>query len=156
MRQVRRLGGQCLNEAAQGLRRVKKNREEAAAVYNFMKAYKLLTDYYERKVLAATAALIYGFGGPESSKREAERFADEAVERYETAINFIWEEIDRKAGKIKGKWLDGKVLTLPELIERERRERKDLPALFSWAKRPRPGAGTGTGPRPGTYAPPDR
>src|SRR5262249_11370080 len=156
MRQVRRLGGECLREAAQGLRRVKKNREEAAAVYNFMTAYQLLTDYYERKVLAATAALIYGFGGPESSKREAERFADEAVERYEAAINFIWEAIDRKAGKIKGKWLDGKALTLPELIERERRERKDLPALFSWAKRPRPGAGRGTGPRSGTYAPSGR
>lgn len=156
MRQVRRLGRECQAEAEQALPRVKKNREEAAAVHNYMKAYQLLADYYERKVLAATAALIYGFGGPESSKRDAEKFADEAVERYEAAITFIWEAIDRKSGKMTGKWLDGKVLTLPELIERERRERKDLPALFAWAKRPGPGAGTGTGPRSGTYSPPGR
>jgi hypothetical protein len=160
MRQVRRLGNECLEEAAAGLERVKKNREEAAAVSNSMKAYKLLADYYERKVLAATAALVYRFGGPEARKEEAERLADEAVERYEVAINFFWEAIDRKSGKIKGRWLDGKALTLPELIDREKRERKELPALFSWAKRPRPdaatGPGKGAGPRPGTEAPPDR
>jgi hypothetical protein len=156
VRQVRKLGKECLAEAEQALKLVKKNREDGVLVYNYMKAYKLLTDYYERKVLSACAALIYGFGGPEPSKREAEKFADEAVERYETAINFIWEAIDRKSGKIKGKWLDGKALTLPQLVERERRERKDLPASFSWAKRPRPGAGKGTGPRSGTYVPSDR
>jgi hypothetical protein len=160
MRQVRRLGQECLGEAEEGLKRVKKNRDEAAAVYNSMKAYKLLTDYYERKVLAATAALVYGFGGPEASKGEAEKFADEAVERYEVAVNFLWEAIDRKSGKIKGKWLDGKALTLPELLDREKRERKELPALFSWARRPRPegasGPGKGTGPRSGTYAPSGR
>jgi hypothetical protein len=160
MRQVRRLGKECRDEAEEGLKRVKKNREDAVAVCNYMKAYQLLTDYYERKVLAATEALIYGFGGPESSKAAAEKFADEAVERYEVAINFLWEEIDRKSGKIKGRWLDGKALTLPELIDREKRERKELAALFAWARRPGPGAGNGpgkgTGPRSGTYAPPDR
>ena len=136
MRQVRRLGQKCLDEAEEGLRRVKKNRAEAVAVYNYMKAYKLLTDYYERKVLAATAALIYSFGGPKSTKEEAEKFADEAVQRYELAIRFVWEAIDRKTGNIKGRWLDGKALTLPELIDREKRERKELPGLFGWTKRP--------------------
>jgi len=127
-------------------------------VYNYMKAYKLLTDYYERKVLSACAALIYGFGGPESCRREAETLADQAVERYEAAATFIWETIDRKTGKIKGRWLDGKALTLPELIEREKRERNALATLFAWAKRgtPDPGEprGKGTAPRFGTFAPP--
>jgi hypothetical protein len=160
MRHVRRLGQECLKEAERGLGRVKKDREGATAVFNYMRGYKLLTDYYERKVLAATAALIYTYGGPESCKREAEKLADEAVERYEAAINFLWEAVDRKSGRIKGRWLDGKARTLPELIERERQERKDLPALFSWDRRANPdaprGTGKGTGPRSGTYAPPDR
>jgi hypothetical protein len=156
MRHVRRLGDECLREADQALKLVKKNRDAAAGVYNYMKAYQLLTVYYEHKVLAATAALIYGFGGTESTRREAERSADEAVERYETAINFIWEAIDHKRGSIKGRWLDGKALTLPELIERERRERQELATLFSWAKRPKSGAKTETGPRSGTDAPSGR
>lgn len=117
----------------------------------------MLTDYYERKVLSACAALIYGFGGPESCRREAEKLADEAVERYETAATFIWEAIDRKTGQIKGRWLDGKALTLPELIDREKRECKELSTLFAWAKRGTPDSGEprgkGTGPRFGTFAP---
>src|SRR5262249_45912959 len=131
MRRVRRLGKECLDEAEEALKWVKKDRESATGVYRYMKAYDLLTDYYERKVLAATAALIYGSGGPDSSKREAEKFADEAVACYEAAINFLWEAIDRKSGKMKGRWLDGKALTLPELIDREKREHQDLPVLFS-------------------------
>lgn len=157
MRQVRKLGKECLDEAEQALKLVKKNREDAVLVYNYMKAYKLLTDYYERKVLSACAALIYGFGGPESCRREAEKLADEAVERYEAAATFIWETIDRKTGKIKGRWLDGKTLTLPELIDREKRECKELSTLFAWAKRgtrdPGESRAKGTGPRFGTFAP---
>jgi hypothetical protein len=150
MRSVRRLGAECLREAEAGLSSTKKNRESAHAVYNFMKAYKLLKDYYEQKLLAATSALIYGFGGPESHRREAERFGDLAVEAYGAAIGFIWEAIDLKAGKIKGRWLDGTVMTLPELIERERRERAEMPDLFHWSKRvtadePRKEVGRGQG-----------
>jgi hypothetical protein len=140
MRKIRRLGATCCGEAEQALKSVKKNRESALAVYSSMKAYKLLTDYYECKVLAATSALIYSFGGPETDRREAEKRGDEAVERYEAAITFIWENIDRKTGKMKGRWLDGKALTLPELIERERRERASLAELFGWSKRPTPEA----------------
>lgn len=122
------------------------------------KPNKLLTDYYERKVLSASAALIYGFGGPESCRREAEKFGDEAVQCYEKAATFIWETIDRKAGKIKGRWLDGKALTLPELIDRERRDRKQLATLFAWSKRGTPGGGAieGKGTGPGTLAPSQR
>jgi hypothetical protein len=156
MRHVRRLGRECLRHAERALRTVKRNRPEADAIYNYMKAYQLLTDYYERKVLAATAALIYAFGGPESARREAETLGDQAVERYQAAARFIWEAIDRKAGRIKGRWLDGKALTLLELIEREKQERKRLPALFGWARRAQSGGPKGTVPRQGTFAPPDR
>ncbi len=91
--------------------------------------------------------MIYGFGGPESAKKDADKFADDAVSRYETAARFIWEAIDRKSGNIKGRWLDGKALTLPELIEREKQERQRLPALFGWATRPILDRSKGTGPK---------
>jgi hypothetical protein len=156
MRMICDLGNQCLSEVEQAIETVRKNRAEARDIYNSMKAYKLLTEYYERKVLAATAALIYGFGGPEHVKQEAEKFADEAVERYEVAAQFIWENIDRKTGNIKGRWLDGKPLTLPELIRREKQERNHLPALFGWSMRPNVDRSKDTGPKYGTAAPSDR
>jgi hypothetical protein len=99
-----------------------------------MTAYKLLADYYESKVLAATSALIYGFGGRASYRASAEKHADQAVARYEKAITFIWEKIDGKRLDRKGRW-GGKAMTLPELIEREKKEREALAKLFRWPAR---------------------
>jgi hypothetical protein len=132
MRNIRRLGAACLEHAEQALQTAKTNKEEARAIYNYMKAYKLLSDYYERKVLAAVAALIHGFGGGLSYRAEAEKLADETVTLYTTAIQFIWEEIDRKSGGIKGRG-NAKEYTLPELIEHETQERAQLAKLFRWA-----------------------
>ena len=130
MRNIRRLGEESLREAEEARKTVKKNVEEAERVYNYMKAYKLLTDFYEKKVLAASAALIYGFGQNPLYKAEAEHLADEAVAKYEIAINFIWENIDKKSGDLKGRW--GREFTLPELIENEKRERTQIADLFNW------------------------
>ena len=121
MRNIRRLGATCFQEAEQALSTVKT-----------MNAYKLLTEYYERKVLAAVSALIYSFGGDASERPQAEKLADETVGLYEKAITFIWEEIDKKKGSIRGRALDGKSYRLPDLIERERRERKELARVFKW------------------------
>jgi hypothetical protein len=155
MREIRALGDESLREAELGLATVKTNREQAQAVLNYMQAYKLLADYYERKALAATAALIYSFGGSEVDRQEAEQRADEAVESYSTAMQFISREIDHNSGAIKGRWLGGKTYTLPELIDREQEERRQLPQLFDWPnaspesnKKPR-----STAPRAGTFAP---
>src|SRR5262249_14382842 len=60
LRSVRQLGETALREAEAGLKAVRRNREEAEAVRDQMQAYQLLTDYYERKVLAAVCALVYG------------------------------------------------------------------------------------------------
>ncbi len=113
------------------MKTVKKNVDKATAIYNYMKGYKLLADYYERKTLAAISALIYSFGGPKEEKVQAERLADEVVKLYETAINFIWENIDKKAGNITSRW-EKKMMSLPELVEFERKERKELASLFRW------------------------
>jgi hypothetical protein len=131
MRGVRRLGETALNEAEEALKTVKKNRDEAEVVYNSMKAYKLLADYYEQKVQAATCALIHGFGGRPRYKAEAEEHADQAVALYEKAATFLWEKIDRKSGQMKGRW-GAKAMTLPELIEHEKKERQELAKLFRW------------------------
>jgi hypothetical protein len=44
-------------------------------------------------------------------------------------------EHNRKRGALKGHW-GGKALTLPELIEHEKKERKELPKLFKWPATP--------------------
>ena len=130
MRNIRRLGDEALREAEAAIKTVKSNHEQAMKVYHSMKAYQLLSDYYERKVLAAISALIVGFGGDEAHKAEALELADQAVDRYETAISYIWEHIDKKSGNMKGRW--GGEFTLPELIEREKQERDELARLFNW------------------------
>jgi hypothetical protein len=156
VRGVRKLGETCLAEAERAMPHVAKDKEQAAAVLNYMRAYKLLADYYERKVLAAASALIYAFGGPEAARVQAEARADEAVASYELAAAFIWEEIDRRRGHIKGRWLDGQSLTLPELVEREMQERQQLAALFGWERAGQAAApGQSTAPRAGTFAPGD-
>ncbi|MGH9392157.1 MAG: hypothetical protein ACRD1Z_21335, partial [Vicinamibacteria bacterium] len=134
MRNIRRLGEECLREAEEAMKTGPPNVEEARRVADYMKAYKLLADYYEQKVLAAVSALIYGFGGDKSDQAEAELRGDEAVQRYEEAIHFIEEHIDRKAGTLKGRW-GGRELRLAELVEREKDERKELGKLFRWPAR---------------------
>jgi hypothetical protein len=131
MRGVRRLGETAYREAEAALKTVRKNRPEVESVRDTMRAYQLLTAYYEHKVLAATCALIYGFGGPRHYRAEAEKHADDAVAQYEKAISFLWETIDRRRGALKGNW-GGRAMTLPELLERERQERRDLAKLFGW------------------------
>jgi hypothetical protein len=131
MRKIRQLGEECLREAELGRQTVKKNSAEATTIFNYMKGYKLLTDYYERKVLAGIAALIYGFGGPREEKLKAEKLADEAVTLYEVANRFIWENIDERKGNMTSRW-EGKNMTLPELLEYEKKERSQLASLFQW------------------------
>lgn len=130
MRKIRRLGETSLREAEIALISVRKNEEEAQRIYQYMKAYKLLSDFYEAKVLAASAALIYGFAHDHQYRLEAEQLADEALKRYIVAISYIWEEIDKKSGNMKGRW--GREFTLPELIDREKEERKQIGELFQW------------------------
>src|SRR5262249_6865572 len=143
-------------QADAGLTTVKTNHYEAKKVCDFMKAYKLLADYYEAKVLAATAALIYGFGGGAEYRTEAQGLADQAAKRYTLAITFIDEAIDNKRRTMRGRWLDGKSYTLPELIVREQAERKQLATLFHWPDKQAASASKDkktTGPKGGTFAP---
>ena len=80
---------------------------------------------------AAISALIYRFGGDPKEKERAEQLADETVELYKTAANFIYEKIDNKSGNMKGGWWDEQK-DLPGLIELEKKDRAELARLFEW------------------------
>lgn len=136
MAKIRKMGETVLSEAEAALKAVKTRPEEATAVYNYMMAYKLLADYYEKKVLAALSAAIYGFGGPAKYRDEANQLADEVVRLYELAANFIWENIDKRRGALRGigGWHmgDRPPSTMPEMIAAEKEERAHLAELFQW------------------------
>jgi hypothetical protein len=134
MRHLRSLGDECAAEAERAMAHVRTNREEAQRLSDYMKAYQLLTRYYEQKVLAATAACIHEFGGGPRYRDEALAHADAAVERYQEAIGFIRDRIDRGSGSVRGRW--GRSFSLEELIDHERGERQRLPELFHWPQGP--------------------
>jgi hypothetical protein len=137
MRQVCKLGDLALAEAEAGMKSVKRGMDRARELYNQMKAYQLLTEYYEHKVLAAISALLYGLTGQDGEKARAERLADETVALYARAANFMWEELDHRSGQIKGGWWDEQ-RDLPGLIEAEKQERVQLGTLFHWLGQGRP------------------
>lgn len=132
LRSIRQLGEQCLAEAERGLETVQRNREEAQLLHDYMKAYQLLTVYYEQKVLAASAALIHSFGGGLAYRADAERHANEALASYRTAMEFIRDTLEGKRGPIRGRW--GRSMTPDEMIAFEEEERKRLAELFGWPK----------------------
>jgi hypothetical protein len=131
MRNIRKMGEDCLREAELGMKTVKTNQSQAQALLHYMKAYQLLSAYYEHKVLTAISALIYYHGGRPDEKARAEKLADETVQLYTVAADYIYDHIDKRAGTIKGRWWDGE-RDIPRLIEAEKDDRKNLPQLFRW------------------------
>jgi hypothetical protein len=131
MSKMREMGEEALQEAEAAMQTVKKNKDQATGLYNQMKAYKLLTDYYEGKVLAAVSALIHKFNGDMKERAQAEKLAQEAVDLFTIAANFIYEEIDKKSGNMLGGWYDVQ-RTLPGLIEVEKKDKEDLEFHFGW------------------------
>ena len=131
MRNIRAYGDECAREAEAALKTVKKNQAKAEKLANWMKAYRLLTQYYEGKILAAVSAVIYHYNEKPEERKNAEQLADRAVELYEAAANFMWEKIDEKKGGIRGGWWDQQ-RDLPGLIEMEKEDRAQLASLFKW------------------------
>lgn len=131
MAKMRKMGEEALREAEAAMTTVKKNKDQATALYNQMKAYKLLTDYYEGKVLAAVSALIYKFNRDPKERELAQKLAQEAVGLFTIASNFIYEKIDNKSGSIMGGWYDQR-RDLPGLIGVEKKDMEDMETLFGW------------------------
>jgi hypothetical protein len=138
MAKVRSMGEACLQEAEQGVKFVTRNQEEARRAHSFMKAYKLLCDYYDRKVAAATAALIYSHTHKTEDRAEAERLADDAVASYMTAGTFMHETLDPILIELKGAPMTEMEFParvnkdVPGLMQAEKEERARLAEIFRW------------------------
>jgi alpha-beta hydrolase superfamily lysophospholipase len=126
MKKVRRMGEECLREAREGLKSVRKNRDQAQRVTDFMEGYALFARYYERKVAAATSALVYRYGKRPADKADAEKLADEALESYIQAANFYMKRLEGAPE------LMGRKPEFAARIETEKKERRNLPTLFQW------------------------
>lgn len=102
MKKVRSMGEACLREAELGLKSVRRNKEQAEQAYHFMKAYRLLSRYWERKVAATVAALVYTHTRKAEDKAEAEKLADEVVASYVEAATSLHEKLDSAIKTIRG------------------------------------------------------
>ena len=136
MRSISDMGRRCQAAAEKGLRTVTRNREEARRLRDIMEAYRLLTLYYERKVAAAIEALVYGRSQRPEDRESATRLADEALQAYVEAAAFMHEELDPFYETLTTSPLTEAGVPLPELIELERDERRDLAGIFAWPEGP--------------------
>jgi hypothetical protein len=59
--------------------------------------------------------------------------AEQAGAAHAAAAHYIYDKIDKREGKIKDRWWDGERDMLG-LIEAEKKDRRDIPELFRWAK----------------------
>jgi hypothetical protein len=135
MRSVRLMGAQCLQEAEEALKSVTRNREEAVRTRDFMKAYQLLSRYYERKILAAVSALVHARSNRPEDRREAETLADEALVSYLEAAQFMQERLDPFFMQLTGQPLKEAGVPLPDLMRAEKAERAELARIFKWPTR---------------------
>ncbi|MBI3911831.1 MAG: hypothetical protein HY320_12990 [Armatimonadetes bacterium] len=132
MRTVRAMGVDCLQEAEEALKHATTNREAAMRTRDIMHAYQLLSHYYERKVMAAIAALVYAHSHRPQDRQDAEQYADEALQRYLDAANFMQDRLDPFYIELTGQPLKEAGVPLSELRDAERKEREELPQIFKW------------------------
>jgi hypothetical protein len=133
MAKIRKMGEDSLREAETGVKEVKRNREEAERLVDLMKAYMLLSRYYEKKVAAGVQASVYFYSGKPEDRKEALQLAGIAVNSYMQAAEFMHEKLDPVMTRLYGRPLrEGGSKLLPELIADEKKEREELPKLFHW------------------------
>jgi hypothetical protein len=138
MAKIRSKGEECLAEAEHGLPLVKKNHEDAELVVKFMRGYKMLAEYYEKKVAAATCGMIYFHGHVDADRQVAEKFADAALSSYEQLVSFLHDELDPviesmygvPMQEMSGAYLSDPMTDLAGLLEAEKRERAQFGELF--------------------------
>ena len=97
-----------------------------------MRAYHLLSVYWEKKVQAAIEALVYSHSSQPERRRRAEELASEAVEAYRIAVEFMQEKLDPFYVQLSGSPLTDAGESLESLLHKEEEERLKLASLFSW------------------------
>jgi len=102
-----------------------------------MKAYQLLSRYYELKVQAAITALVYAESKKPEHRAEAEKLADDAMNFYINQTAPAMQKLDPIMQELQGCVMGGLHGTsIPQLIEDEKKDRADLATLFHWPKNP--------------------
>ncbi|NKB65444.1 MAG: hypothetical protein GKR89_00145 [Candidatus Latescibacteria bacterium] len=132
MRGVRVLGAAALAAADSALHYASWGREALAETRDVMEGVALLSAYYEEKVGAAIAALVYGHSGRAADREAAEAAADRALAAYLAAGEFMHQRLDPYYQRISGAPLTEAGVRLPELIEAERRDRAEIGTIFGW------------------------
>jgi hypothetical protein len=133
MKKIREMGNLSLEEAIKGSNAARKNKTEAEQVVKFMKAYQLLAIYYEKKVAAATAALVYKHSGQTEDRKNAKELAIDALSKFTIAAEYMEQNLTPIMLELYGrpiKELSGPAIT--ELIQQERDEREELAEIFNW------------------------
>ncbi len=132
MNDVRALGELCWEEAEAALPYVTQNLEQAERIRDLMQVSSYLASYYERKVAAAIAALVYARSRRLADRDEAERLAEEALQDYLEMARFMEERLNPYYREIAGSELHEAGATLAELIESEREDRRNMARIFGW------------------------
>ena len=132
MQSVRRLGERCHSEVEEALKRATKGLDSLRETRDVMKGIALLSIYYEKKVNAAVAALVYSQSGRRVDRERAEILADEALASYLAAAEFMHLRLDPYYQRIAGTPLLEAGVPLPELIAEERRDREQVGEIFGW------------------------
>ncbi len=134
MQSIRALGARSWEAAKRALPLVRRNLERAQDIANVMRAYDLLSVYYESKVAAAVAALVYADSGLPADRQRALELASGAAGAYREAARFMKEELDPFFARLSGAPLNEAGASLDTLIEQEDEELQNLPSLFSWSR----------------------
>ena len=138
MAKIRSMGEECCKQAELGVGKASKNQEDAIQALKFMRGYKLLSAYFEKKVAAATLGLIYSYSRLDEDRRQAEAMADEAVTSYEEAANYLHQELDpvmrsmyqAPLQEMRSAYLGDPLVEVPALLEAEKKEREQFADLF--------------------------
>ena len=139
MRKVLKMGEDCFESADQGWKASTRNRDEAREVRDTMEGVKLLAHYYERKLAATVMALVFANTEEKADRDAALVLADEALEAYVIAAEYMHRVLDPYYKRISGAPLTEAGVGLPALIELEKKDRMRIAEIFRWpgaTKRP--------------------
>lgn len=132
MQRVRELGTLCLRETETALEQATKGQKALEQIRDLMEGIKLLAQYYELKVAATIAALVYAQSQRPADREHAEQTADKALAAYISAAGFMHQRLDPYYLEISGAPLSEAGVMLPELIEAEKQDRDRLAEIFKW------------------------
>ena len=132
MAQVRQLGTLSLREAEAALKHATQGHQGLKEVRDIMEGVKLLTEYYEAKVAATIAALVYSQARRPEDRQRAEELADQALASYLMAADFFQKKLDPYYLRISGARLSEAGVYFPDLVQAEKEDRQQLAEIFKW------------------------